>query len=146
MLTPFSGLSLIVHLVVIGLAKIARIGKKNAAFTDTYREPFSTSGWVLKYALSIIVMLAISSIMIFSFTLALLTSIREASQEWHIQFINREWNNLFDNKFAPLEYRAENEPVSQPVAVNGVGVPPYEQETNEVRVAVQVENTAASHE
>ena len=106
MLTPFSGLSLIVHLVVIGVAKLANIGKKKA--TDTYREPFSTSRQGFKSALSIILLVTITSLMLSSFVIALMTSIREAQNEWHVEFIKNEWVNVRDADFHPLHYVADN--------------------------------------
>ena len=105
MLTPFSGLSLIIHLVVIGLAKISRIGRKKTTAYKALRTP-SVSRRRFNVAFSIGIMLAISSAMLFSFAIALSTSIRESGHEWHVQFAKKEWQELRDVNFGVLEYVA----------------------------------------
>ena len=105
MLTPFSGLSLIIHLVIIGLAKISRIVRKKTTGYRAVRTP-SVGRRRFNVAFSLGIIFTISSVMLFSFAIALSTSIRESEHEWHVQFVKNEWQELRDVNFGMLEYVA----------------------------------------
>jgi hypothetical protein len=102
--TPFSGLSLIIHLVVIGIAKA--IGLVHKKKPGTVRQAPTSMRRGFDFAFSIGIILVVSSVMLFSFAIALTTSVREAQNDWHVKLVKNEWQELKDVDFGMLEYVA----------------------------------------
>lgn len=93
MMTPFSGLSLIVHLVVIGVGKLVILYKRFPK-TNIYAKPrlkFQGSKLALflgfKSVVSIIIVVSLTTLMLTSFGVAIQTGVREGSRESQRQYI-----------------------------------------------------------
>src|SRR3989344_6677220 len=92
-LTPISGLSLIIHLLVIAVSSLLSlfVWKKEKKLIESFVVLDTVSRRVFKYGVSILVVISISLVMLTSFMIALTTGIREGSREWHIQRIKHEY-------------------------------------------------------
>ena len=111
MMSPFSGLSLIIHLFIITLMTLFSLlfPKKNQntlARKERGQEVFSKRLW--KQGLSIFIIVALSALMLFSFRIALQTSIREGSREWHIQYLRHQFANLNYGQFDTVGHAIKN--------------------------------------
>lgn len=88
MLTPFSGLSLITHLLVIGFASVFGLLFKKKSDTEVKGVLEETqTRMVLKYILSIFILVAVSSLMLLSFVIAVKTGLREGVNEPHMIYV-----------------------------------------------------------
>ena len=89
--TPFSGLSLIVHLVIIGFAKLMSLFPRKTAVTAAATRKAQGS-WIkgMKIAGSHLIVVSIFAIMFASFGVAVKTGAREGAKEPHIKFIKHE--------------------------------------------------------
>ncbi len=107
MLTPFSGLSLVIHLIIIGVATLfSPLLKKKEHVPKIYQMEESRTRRIFKLSSSILILIIISTLMIVSFALALRTSIREGEKERHMQYI-REEIAAFTTKLEPGDASAE---------------------------------------
>lgn len=117
MLTPFSGLSLIIHLIVIGFASVSGflfkkkengVAKKSGVAQKTLTHP------VMKSVLSIFILIIVSSVMLLSFAIAVKTGFHEGVDEPQITYVREglqsmgtvkevdaHSNNLKSNKLIP---------------------------------------------
>lgn len=91
-MTPFSGLSLIVHLLVIGIGKLIDLLKKkgkfyNFSFFKKINFDYLKMDFNMTRIAAIAIVVVFSSAMIFSFSVAVRTSIREGAKEPHIRYI-----------------------------------------------------------
>lgn len=86
-ITPFSGLSLIVHIFVIGFANLHKfvIKKTNFRVEPTFRKAIRFPRFVnsLERLMSILIIITITGAISFSTVLALQTGIREGADEIH---------------------------------------------------------------
>lgn len=108
-LTPFSGISLIVHLAIIGSAKIFELfGKKDFKIGGRNR---GSPAFLLRIRDAIVafaLFFGIFAIMLVSTFVAINTSVREGANEWHNIYISQQF-----------EYIRENPPrfISEPLTV-----------------------------
>lgn len=105
MFTPFTGLSVFVHLVIIGLAKMVHWFRKSDR-SDMIRQPHRDHTALRQksnHALSLLLIGAISAYMLFLLGITLQTSIRVGSPEWHRQYISREIAKLREIQFDSLQ-------------------------------------------
>ncbi|OHA18630.1 MAG: hypothetical protein A2836_01065 [Candidatus Taylorbacteria bacterium RIFCSPHIGHO2_01_FULL_45_63] len=98
MLTPFSGLSLIVHLAVIGIGKVLSPLQKRKVIAKSriVGKKEGVIRAVVNSALSIVIVVVLTALMFTSFGIALQTSIREGAREWQRQQITEAWKNVGD--------------------------------------------------
>ena len=103
-LTPISGLSLIIHLLVIAVSSLLSlfVWKKEKKLIESFVVLDTVSRRVFKYGVSILVVISISLVMLTSFMIALTTGIREGSREWHIQRIKHEYAYVREMRIDPL--------------------------------------------
>lgn len=104
-LTPFSGLSLIVHLTVIGLGNVSEAidSRFLSRHATAVRLP-KKKRLLLRSILATSVFLVLSTIMFSLFGVAITTGVREGAREWHRQLIQRTAENLWasvDHSFEP---------------------------------------------
>ena len=94
-MTPFSGLSFIIHLIVIAVATAfgSLFGKKGGVVKKEQAD-ISLITSVSKQALSILIIIVVSSFMFLSFFTALKTGVREGMDEPHIVYIREELGNV----------------------------------------------------
>lgn len=100
MITPFSGLSLIVHLTIIGISKIINLFRRADKDSMKFKEARTQTSArrIANNALSVLVITVIATLMMFSFGVALETGIREGSNEPHIEYLWQEYEYLRDSR------------------------------------------------
>jgi hypothetical protein len=109
MLTPFSGLSLFIHLAIIGSAKLLNLLRgERQLFLGSAASRARGPRWYSVIA-SIVIIVFVSTVMI-SFTgIALTTGMREGAAEPHIQYLHSAWADII--KSEPYHYtRIDIEP------------------------------------
>ncbi len=108
-MTPFSGLSLIVHLlIVVGTAVFSFLFPKGEqdVVPRQDRVPQTSMVYFSKSALSILLILGISTFVVVSFISTLRMGIREGAQEAHMQYLQREFAQLREIRPDSLTYLA----------------------------------------
>lgn len=122
-MSPFSGISLVMHLAIIGVGKIAGIFRKPARTVAPQSEIAVRTSWLLvgiNRTASVLIVLAVFTVMLASFARAVRTGIREGAKEPQVQYVRgritalkqADWSSLLpfanqDNQ----EARTETEPV-----------------------------------
>ena len=97
-ITPFSGLSLVVHLLIIGVAKLAKLILKNNS--KVFHMPIKVTNVWARYRGAVLPVLSIFVISIVTFavsvstTVAVRTGIREGARETHVEFISKRYASL----------------------------------------------------
>ena len=91
MLTPFSGLSLVIHLVVIAVASVF---KKGGGATQRVTTQQILKHKTFKHVLSICILIVVSSFMLLSFAIAVKTGIREGANEPHMIYVRQGLENV----------------------------------------------------
>ena len=91
---PFSGLTLIIHLIIIGIGKT--IDFFQGKFLSNKSKPTALkqkADYLLAFdkTFSIAVILLLSTLMLIFFSVALNTSIREGADEWHRRQLKQAW-------------------------------------------------------
>ncbi len=95
MISPFSGLSLVVHIAIIVFAKAAKLARRavgatpataTAVATDVIL-PIGNGRRLFNYFLSVVLILLIAIFMIVAAVAAVQMSIREGANEWHREFL-----------------------------------------------------------
>lgn len=109
MMTPFSGLSLIIHLTVIGVGKIIdalrnRIVRRPRALPESGQLTNPIWSKIGGSIASVSIVLVLSAIMVTSFGVALQTSVREGASEWQRQAVA----NMVEELRYSLENNVEN--------------------------------------
>ena len=106
--TPFSGLSLIVHLIVIGVATLSRalFKKKNSAVKEKDIVAETELRRYAKSLFSVVILLVVSGVMIFSFMFALVTGWHVGAEERQMQYVRQEIIGI-GSKFEPQDASAE---------------------------------------
>jgi len=115
MITPFSGLSLIIHVLIIGIAKIAKVISKKSGKTFNMPRKFSNT-WlqyrgIILPTFSIFIIFFVISIVSVSTTIAMRTGIREGRRDLQLQFISNKYAllaNMYKNFSKPNVSHAEN--------------------------------------
>jgi hypothetical protein len=114
-MTPFSGISLILHLAIIGIAKVyyyvtgeAETRPRKPLNADRGTTPF------FNRAVSCVIVVAIFVMMLSSFTQAVTTSVREGSREPHIQYIKEKAASLKKVQWASILWPAEANDLDEP--------------------------------
>ncbi len=96
--TPFSGLSVVIHLLIIGIATLAQsiIKKTGLAFATPVRVAkfWKSKSSMILPVISIFIILLIALWVVFTTTVALKTSIHESNQESNAEFIQNRYTNL----------------------------------------------------
>ena len=103
-LSPFSGLSLLIHLLVIAIFTLLSfvLWKEKAVLQPVSVVEDTFLRRALKSGLSVVIVLVLSAIMIVSFAIAVRTGFREGASEPHMIFIRREITQLHEEQIAPL--------------------------------------------
>ena len=98
MKSPFSGLSLVIHLVIIATATLVAllIGQRRV---EVFKRSVWTAGAVARYpilmrTMSIMIIVALGLVMFIATTVAVQTGYREGSREPHMIFIKKEFAAL----------------------------------------------------
>ena len=115
MVTPFSGLSLIAHLAIIGFSKILTRQKYGVVIARKEMQPASTLRRGLRSLTSVLVLGTVSATMLFSLSVALTTGLRTGAHEWHIRLIRSEVEHIRTEDFNAL-YIAMKEWFKEPEA------------------------------
>lgn len=97
--TPFFGLSLMIHAGIIGAAKAVKLGRRllglstlaTTAAAAHVVVPVGATRRQYNYMLSVMFIAIIAVFMLVSAFLALRTSVREGSDEWHREFLKAEF-------------------------------------------------------
>ncbi len=94
MMTPFSGLSLILHLTVIGLGKIFDLFPHKKS-RGVRKETALYIG--VSQVFSIMIVIGLSILMLIFFGIAIHTSLREGSDEWPRRYVEGIWTSVVEN-------------------------------------------------
>ena len=95
MITPFSGLSLIIHLIVIAFGTVrGLLFKKKIRVLRKERKEETRMVLLSKSTLSVLIILAVTSFMFVSFFLAIKSGIHQGLQEPQIIYIREELAGL----------------------------------------------------
>jgi predicted membrane-bound dolichyl-phosphate-mannose-protein mannosyltransferase len=91
MLTPFSGLSLVIHLAVICFALMF---KRSGAAAGRVTTRQILKHKTFKHVLSICILIVVSSFMLLSFAIAVKTGFREGMNEPHMIYVRQGLENV----------------------------------------------------
>ena len=108
--TPFSGLSLIIHLLVIWFSSLTSlfVWKKEKKVIESALTLDTIPRRVFKYGVSALIIISISAVMLASFVIALTTGLREGSREWQVRYIKNEYAYVRDTRIQPLAHSFHN--------------------------------------
>lgn len=95
--TPFSGISLIVHLAIIGVAYLLSLFSIRTGFAGGGTGSYSPSSRIINSIFAALIFLAITLLMLTAFIVALSTSVREGANEWQNVYLNQQFEYVREN-------------------------------------------------